>query len=140
MIVGMHTWTQAVSVAELMHEAQVDVPTISFVAPSITPPLMPIRWPSLVRLTSSETNVKCIADMVHVYNWHHSVVAIYEDDTYGGDSIMLALISEALQDVSMIIEYHLALPSPAYLPNPRCFIHEELFKLIEHTQPRIFVV
>ncbi|MCI50153.1 glutamate receptor 3.4, partial [Trifolium medium] len=42
-IVGMHSWTEAASVAELVHEAQVDVPLISFVAPAITPPLMEIR-------------------------------------------------------------------------------------------------
>jgi len=84
-------------VAELVHEAQVEVPTISFVAPSITPPLIPIRWPSLVRLANNGPNVKCIADMVHVYNWH-SVVAIYEDDTYGGDSRMLGLKWKELQE------------------------------------------
>ncbi|GAU14587.1 hypothetical protein TSUD_96510 [Trifolium subterraneum] len=54
-IVGMHTWTEAASVSELVHEAQVDVPIISFVAPAITPPLMEIRWPSLVRLANNGT-------------------------------------------------------------------------------------
>ncbi|WJX44269.1 hypothetical protein P8452_31266 [Trifolium repens] len=139
-IVGMHTWTEAASVAELIHEAQVNVPLISFVAPAITPPLMEIRWPSLVRLANNGTAyVKCIADLVHVYNWH-SVVAIYEDDAYGGDSGMLALLSEALQDIGSTIEYRLALPSLAYLPNPGEFIRKELFKITENTQSRVFIV
>ncbi|AES90283.1 hypothetical protein MTR_4g087480 [Medicago truncatula] len=43
----------------------------------------------------------------------------YEDDAYGGDSRMLALLSKALRDVGLTIEYRLALLSPTYLPNSR---------------------
>lgn len=43
-IVGMHKWTEAASVAELTHQTQ--LPIISFVASTITPPLMHIQWPS----------------------------------------------------------------------------------------------
>ncbi|KAI5386776.1 glutamate receptor 2.7 [Lathyrus oleraceus] len=139
-IVGMRTWTEAASVAELLHEAEVEVPIISFVAPTVTPPLMSIRWPSLVRLANNGTAyVKCIADLVHVYNWR-SVVAIYEDDAYGGDSGMLAVLSEALQEIDSTIEYRLALPSLSYLRDPGMFIRDELFKITENTQSRVFIV
>ncbi|KAK7400648.1 hypothetical protein VNO78_11887 [Psophocarpus tetragonolobus] len=133
-IVGMHTWTEAASVAGLGRRAQ--VPVISFAAPTITPPMMPTRWPNLVRMTKDGTAyAKCVADMVHAYSWQR-VVVIYED----GDYEMLSLLSETLQDVGSMIEYRLALPSPSYLPNPGEFIREELFKLIENTQSRVFIV
>jgi len=133
-IIGMHTWEEAASVAELVRKSQ--VPVISFAAPSITPPLMPIRWPSLVRMANNGTAyAKCVADMVHAYSWQR-VVVIYED----GDYEMLALLSETLQDVGSLIEYRLALPSLSYLSNPGEFIREELFKVIENTQSRVFIV
>ncbi|TKY59185.1 Glutamate receptor 2.7 [Spatholobus suberectus] len=137
-IIGMHTWTEAASVAELGRKTQ--VPVISFAAPTITPPLMPIRWPFLVRMANNGTAyAKCVADMVHAYSWQR-VVVIYEGDANGEDYGMLALLSETLQEVGSMIEYRLALPSPSYLPNPGEFIREELFKLIENTQSRVFIV
>ncbi|XP_027348334.1 glutamate receptor 2.7-like [Abrus precatorius] len=137
-IIGMHTWIEAASVAELGRQTQ--VPVISFAAPTITPPLMPIRWPFLVSMVNnSNAYVKCVADLVHAYSWQR-VVVIYEDDANGGDYGMLALLSEALQDVGSMIEYRLTLPSPSYLPNPTEFIREELFKLIKNTQSRVFIV
>ncbi|KAK7362750.1 hypothetical protein VNO77_04871 [Canavalia gladiata] len=139
-IVGMHTWTEAAAVGELGRQNQ--VPIISFASPTITPPLMPIRWPSLVRMANNGTAyVQCVADIVHAYSWQR-VVVIYEDDANGGDYGMLALLSEALQDVGSMIEYRLALPSSSYLPNtnPGEFIREELFKLSENTQSRVFIV
>ncbi|CAJ1939216.1 unnamed protein product [Sphenostylis stenocarpa] len=133
-IIGMHTWTEAAAVAELGRKTQ--VPVISFAGPTVTPPLMSIRWPSLVRMANDGTAyAKCVADMVHAYSWQR-VVVIHED----GDYEMLALLSETLQDVGSLIEYRLALPSPSYLSNPGEFIREELFKVIENTQSRVFIV
>ncbi|OIW10388.1 hypothetical protein TanjilG_05536 [Lupinus angustifolius] len=137
-IVGMHKWTEATQVAELASQAQ--IPIISFAAPSITPQMMGIRWPYLVTLANNGTAyVKCIADIVRAYGWQR-VVAVYEDDGYGGDYGILALLSEALQVDGSIIEYRLALPSTSYMSDPRKFIHEELLKLIENTQSRVFIV
>ncbi|OIW10389.1 hypothetical protein TanjilG_05537 [Lupinus angustifolius] len=137
-IVGMHKWTEATQVAELASQAQ--IPIISFAAPSITPQMMGIRWPYLVTLANNGTAyVKCIADIVRAYGWQR-VVAVYEDDGYGGDYGILALLSEALQVDGSIIEYRLALPSTSYMSDPREFIREELLKLIENTQSRVFIV
>ncbi|KAK7252107.1 hypothetical protein RIF29_35831 [Crotalaria pallida] len=137
-IVGMQKWTDAAQVAELGSQAQ--VPVISFSAPSVTPPLMAIRWPYLVSLGNNGTAyVKCVADIVHAYSWP-KIVAIYEDDGYGRDYGMLALLSEALQDVGSTIEYRLALPSSSYMSDPGDFVREGLLKLIENTQSRVFIV
>ena len=136
-IIGMHTWPEAALVAELGNRAQ--VPIISYAEPSITPPLMPIRWPFLVRMANSGTAyIKCIADTVKAYEWQR-VVAIYEDDAYGGDQGMLALLSEALQDASSMIEYRLALPPISSLHDPRELVREEMLKLMQ-TQSRVFIV
>ena len=138
LIVGMHTWTEAALVAELGSQTQ--VPVISFAAPAITPPLMANRWPFLVSLANNGTAyAKCIADIVHAYSWQ-SVVAIYEDNGYGGDNGMIGLLSEALQDIGSTIEYRLALPPPSYLANPGEFVREELLKLIENIKSRVFIV
>ncbi|CAL0312081.1 unnamed protein product [Lupinus luteus] len=137
-IVGMHKWTEVTQVAELGSQAQ--VPIISFAAPSITPQMMAKRWPYLVRLANNGTaHVRCIADIVRAYGWQR-VVAVYEDDGYGGDYGILALLSEALQVDGSIIEYRLALPSSSYISDPGVFIREELLKLIENTQSRVFIV
>ncbi|XP_020209595.2 glutamate receptor 2.2 [Cajanus cajan] len=137
-IIGMHTWAEAASVAELGRKTR--VPVISFAEPAITPPLMPIHWPFLARMAYNGTAyAQCVADMVHAYSWQR-VVVIYEGDANGGDYGMLALLSETLQDVGSMIEYRLALPSPSNLRNPGEFIREELFKLVENTQSRVFIV
>ncbi|KAI4296859.1 hypothetical protein L6164_036779 [Bauhinia variegata] len=137
-IIGMQTWQQALLVADIGNQAH--VPVISFAAPAITPPLMKTRWPFLVRLANNGTaHVKCIANIVHHHGWHR-VIAIYEDDAYGGDYGMLALLSEALQDVGSMVECYLALPPISSLPDPRETVREELLKLIQTTESRVFIV
>ncbi|KAK8469014.1 hypothetical protein PHAVU_006G179300 [Phaseolus vulgaris] len=136
-IIGMHRWSEAALVAETGSQAQ--VPIIAFAEPTITPPLMTKRWPFLVRMTRSGLSyIKCIADIVKAFGWQR-VVAIYEDDAYGGDYGMLALLSEALQNVSSLIDYHLVLPPISSLHDPGGFIREELLKLVQ-TQSRVFIV
>ncbi|KAK7246402.1 hypothetical protein RIF29_41270 [Crotalaria pallida] len=137
-IIGMHTWPEAALVAVIGSQAQ--VPILSFAGPTITPPLMQIRWPFLATLANNGTSyMKCIADIVQAYSWQR-VVTIYEDDAYGGDYGMLALLSEALQDVGSMIEYRLALPPVSSLRDPKELIHKELRKLMMQTQSRVFIV
>ncbi|KAJ7968664.1 Glutamate receptor [Quillaja saponaria] len=136
-IIGMHTWPEAALVAEVGNQAQ--VPVISFATPAITPPLMQLQWPFLIRMANNGTAyTKCIADIVHVYNWKR-VTVFYENDPYGGDSGMLLLLSEALQYVGSEIELRLVLPSFSSLSDPRRLIQAELLKLMQ-TQSRVFIV
>ncbi|KAI9096315.1 hypothetical protein K1719_026034 [Acacia pycnantha] len=138
-IIGMHTWQEAALVAEVGSQAQ--VPIISFVSPAITPPLTQKHWPYLVRLANNVTaHVKCIADIVNAFSWQR-VVVVYEEDGYvGGDYGMLSLLSEALQDIGSLIEHRLALPPVSFLPDVGELINEELNKLVNKTQSRVFIV
>ncbi|VVA36064.1 PREDICTED: glutamate receptor [Prunus dulcis] len=137
-IVGMETWQEAAQVADLVGN-QAQIPVISFAAPSITPPLMQRRWPFLIRMAADgSAQMKCIADIVSAYHWKR-VVVIYEDDGYGGDVGMLALLSEALQDVGSKIEHRLVLPQVSSLSNPNWVELEELLKL-PTMQSRVYIV
>ncbi|CAL9015589.1 unnamed protein product [Prunus brigantina] len=137
-IVGMETWQEAAQVADLVGN-QAQIPVISFAAPSITPPLMQRRWPFLIRMAADgSAQMKCIADIVSAYHWKR-VVVIYEDDGYGGDVGMLALLSETLQDVGSKIEHRLVLPRVSSLSNPNWVELEELLKL-PTMQSRVYIV
>uniref|UniRef100_A0A2N9J0D7 Ionotropic glutamate receptor C-terminal domain-containing protein n=1 Tax=Fagus sylvatica TaxID=28930 RepID=A0A2N9J0D7_FAGSY len=136
-IIGMHTWQEAALVADIGGQAH--VPVISFAAPAITPPLMPLRWPFLIQMAKNGSEqIKCIADIVHAHNWKR-VIAIYEDEAFGGDSGKFVLLSEALQHVGSEIEYRLVLPPFSALSDPEGVVHEELVKLL-NTQSRVFIV
>ncbi|GMY37617.1 glutamate receptor 2.7 [Fagus crenata] len=137
-IIGMHTWQEAALVADIGGQAH--VPVISFAAPAITPPQMTLRWPFLIQMaTNGSEQIKCIADIVHAYDWQR-VIAIYEDEAFGGDSGKLALLSEALQNVGSEIEYRLVLPPFSSQSDPAKFVCEELVKLQNNTQSRVFIV
>ncbi|KAJ9690592.1 hypothetical protein PVL29_012976 [Vitis rotundifolia] len=82
--------------------------------------------------------IRCISAIVHSYHWRR-VIAIYEDDAYGGNAEMLTLLSEALQRGGSEIEYHLSLPPISSLSDPRGAVHQELLKLLS-TQSRVFIV
>ncbi|XP_061363452.1 glutamate receptor 2.9-like [Gastrolobium bilobum] len=136
-IIGMHSWQEAVLVAEVGNQAQ--VPVISFATPIITPPLSSFRWPFLVQMANNRTAyIKCICDVVHAYNWQR-VIVIYEDDPYGGDYGMLALLSQEIQNVGSQIELSLALPPYSSLSHPDGVVQVELLKLL-NTQSRVFIV
>ncbi|KAM3748283.1 hypothetical protein ACB098_05G096500 [Castanea mollissima] len=136
-IIGMHTWQEAALVADIGSQAL--VPVISFAAPAINPPLMQLRWPFLIQMAKNGSEqIKCIANIVHVYNWKR-VIVIYEDEASGGDSGKLALLSEALHNVGSEIGYRLVLPPFSSTSDPELFVHEVLVKLLK-TKLRNFIV
>ncbi|KAJ9136084.1 hypothetical protein P3X46_033196 [Hevea brasiliensis] len=136
-ILGMERWEQAALVADIGSRAQ--VPVLSFAAPAIIPPLTPSRWPFLVRMVYNDSEqMRCIAELTRAYNWRR-VVVVYEDNTYGGDSGKLALLSQALQEVGSEIEHRLVLPPFALISDPKEAVKEELTKLQE-IKSRVFIV
>ncbi|XP_062095851.1 glutamate receptor 2.7-like [Humulus lupulus] len=136
-IIGMESWEEAVMVGKVGNQSQ--VPVISLVAPSITPPLMQLRWPFLISMANNASGeIKYIADLVCAYHWR-KVVVIYEDDEYGSDLGSLTLLNEALQNVSSEIEYRLVLPPYSTLSEPKGVILDELLKLLS-VQSRTFII
>ena len=136
-IIGMERWGEATLVADIGNRVQ--VPVLSLAEPAITPLLMPVRWPFLVRMTNHRAEqIKGIAALVGYYN-RKRVVVIYEDDGNGGDTGDLTLLSEALQDTGYEIEYRLVLPPFSYLTNPKDVVQEELEKLLR-IQSRVFII
>ncbi|XP_041028010.1 glutamate receptor 2.9-like [Juglans microcarpa x Juglans regia] len=136
-IIGMHAWPEAALVADVGRQDR--VPVISFAAPVINPPLMPLLWPFMIQMAKNGSEqIQCIADIVHAYNWQR-VIAIYEDEGYGSNAGMLALLSEALQNAGSEIEYRLVLPPYSSVPDSERVVQEELIKLLK-TQARVFVV
>ncbi|XVE51428.1 hypothetical protein DITRI_Ditri02bG0039400 [Diplodiscus trichospermus] len=137
-IVGLESWEKAALVGDVGTHAQ--IPILSFVAPAITPPSAATRLSFLIRIASNGVEqIRCISALVQGYNWRR-VIAIYEDDTYGGDSGNLALLSENLQKVGSQIEYILALPPFSSLTDPKRFIQAKLRKLGRETQSRAVIL
>ncbi|XP_024024752.1 glutamate receptor 2.4-like [Morus notabilis] len=137
MIVGMKTWQEAALVGKVGNRTQ--VPVISLAAPSITPPLMQLRWPFLITMANDLSyEIKCIADLVCAYNWR-KVVVIIEDDEYGGDMGIINLLNEALQSIGSEIESRLVLPPYSSLSDPKTMVLDEIVKLLQ-VQSRAFIV
>ncbi|GMY37684.1 glutamate receptor 2.7-like [Fagus crenata] len=135
-IIGMHSWQEAALVADVGNRTQ--VPILSFAAPAIPSPMIQLRWPFLIRMANDgSAQVKCIADIVLACNWRR-VIVIYEEDAYGGDSGMSALLAEALQNIGVDIDYRLLLPP--FLSYSEELIHKELVKLEKSTPCRVFIV
>ncbi|GAB4827038.1 hypothetical protein Ancab_033919 [Ancistrocladus abbreviatus] len=138
-VIGMEKWEEAVLVAEAGSKAE--VPVLSLSAAAITPPFTPLQWPFLVQMaTDGSMQAKCLAQIVHLYQWRRVIIA-YEDQPYGGDSGILSLLPKILQMVGSDIEYRLVLPPLASLSNPKEAIREQLGELItQKYHSRVFIV
>ncbi|KAJ6292625.1 hypothetical protein OIU78_024746 [Salix suchowensis] len=137
-IIGMDKWEAASLVASIGNQSQ--VPILSFAAPARTPILTSLRWPFLIRMASDGSEqMRCIAALVHSYNWRR-VVVVYEDDVFGRESGNLALLTEALQEVGSEIDYRLVLPQFSFLTDPKDAVQDELKKLQTRTKSRVFIV
>ncbi|WOG89774.1 hypothetical protein DCAR_0209013 [Daucus carota subsp. sativus] len=136
-IIGMETWEQAALVADVANKAE--VPVVSFSSAAIKKPFASLLWPFLLQMnTNINEQIRCIAAIVHSFNWHR-VIPIYEADVYGGDSGIYAALTEALQRFGVDIEYHLVLPPSSLLSDESKFIQEEVAKLLSK-QSRVFIV
>ncbi|KAJ4976935.1 hypothetical protein NE237_002041 [Protea cynaroides] len=136
-ILGMETWQEASLVTEIGNQSQ--VPVISFATTSVAASLTSKQWPFLVRMTNNQTTqLKCVAAIVGAYKWRN-VIAIYEDDTYGTNSGMVMLLSDALQDLGIHIEYRMAFAPISSILDPKDAIQEELGK-INRKQSRVFIL
>ncbi|PIA57961.1 hypothetical protein AQUCO_00500116v1 [Aquilegia coerulea] len=134
----MDTWKEAELVTEIA--TRVQVPTLSFSAPSITPPLTKVRWPFLVRMANNDSlQMECIASIVGSYGWRR-VIAIYEDGGYNTDSGSHTILSKQLQAVGSEIEHWLAFPPFSTLSDPKDYIQKELVKLRSSKQSRAFII
>ncbi|XP_075664761.1 glutamate receptor 2.9-like [Castanea sativa] len=137
-IIGLHSWQKTALVADVGNRTQ--VPVLSFASPAITSPTIQLRWPLLIRMANDgSAQVKCVADIVRACNWRR-VIVIYEEDAYGGDSGMSALLAEALQNIGVEIEYRLVFPSFSYVSNAEGLVQKELVKLENETPCRVFIV
>ncbi|KAJ0081248.1 hypothetical protein Patl1_10590 [Pistacia atlantica] len=110
-IVGMETWEEAAAVADIGSQGS---SPCCFICNT------------------------CHSTIFNSYNWR-KVVAIYEDNTYGGDSGKLALLSEGLQSISSEIEHRLVLPPISTISDPKEIVREELEK-VHDIQSRVFIV
>lgn len=136
-IIGMQTWEEAVLVADVGKKAR--VPVLSLASAPNRQLFMQHRWPFLLPIVpNSLEQINCSASIIGSYNWRKLIV-IYEDSTFGGDSEMLAVLSEALQGVDAEVEAHLVLPPISSVSDPEGIIRDEVAKLLR-TQSRVFVV
>ncbi|CAI9118167.1 OLC1v1019697C4 [Oldenlandia corymbosa var. corymbosa] len=136
-IIGLKTWEQSVMVADVGKGDE--VPVLSLASSSNRPLFMQQRWPFLMPMVPNISDqITCISEVIGSYNWR-KVVAIYEDNTYAGDSELIAVLSRALQQVDAEIESHLVLPPLSSVPDPEGMIRDEVANLIR-SQSRVFVV
>ena len=128
----MDTWQQSALADEIEDQAQ--VPVLSLAASASVRPSRQLGRPTLIQMGSNVSEqIRCISAIVHSYHWRR-VIAIYEDDAYGGNAEMLTLLSEALQGVGSEIEYHLSLPPISSLSDPRGAVRpSRALEASEHT-------
>ncbi|GAB2298616.1 hypothetical protein Dimus_032686 [Dionaea muscipula] len=139
-IIGTEKWQEAALVADI--GSRVQVPFLSLSASAVTPPLSSLQWPFLVQMANDATEqTKCLTQIIHSYQWRR-VIVVYEDEPYGGDSGILTLLSQALQEVGSEIEHHLVLPPNwASLTDPKEAIHQLLEQVIdEQYKSRVFII
>lgn len=136
-LVTATTWHQSASLANMGTRAQ--VPVLSLSAAAVTPPLAAVRWPFLVQFAQNASQqVNCTASILKSFKWKR-VIAIYEEDFYGGDSGILSLLSDALQSSGSVIEDTLVFPPLSSISNPDGFVLNEVKKLLLK-KSRVFVV
>ncbi|KAJ4820517.1 Glutamate receptor [Rhynchospora pubera] len=101
-IISTGTWPQILGISDVgKHQ---EVPIISLTSSGF------LNKPFWVQMSYPDSDlVNCLAAIVKSYKWRR-VITVYEDDDYGTVSGTALLLSHALQDVSVQIDYSLVFP------------------------------
>ncbi|THG07819.1 hypothetical protein TEA_029795 [Camellia sinensis var. sinensis] len=132
-ILGAHSWEESSLVADVCTQAH--IPILSLATDS-TPEWATLRWPFLIRASSSpnqRSQMKAVAAIVQSWEWHR-VTLIYEDTTNSASNGVISHLSTALREVGAEIDQLIALP-----PFPFSSFSEELQRL-KGEQCRVFMV
>lgn len=137
-VIGTSSWEETILVAKIGQDAQ--IPVISL-TPDTVQPLSRLQWPFLVQMTNLNMSdeINCITSIVQSYNWKR-VIAVYEDNAYGGEYGALSLLSEELQKIGSIVEHRVVLPHFTSPFDPKETIRDELVEVLTTKQSRVFVV
>ncbi|KAI3457399.1 hypothetical protein Pfo_014062 [Paulownia fortunei] len=129
-ILGPNSWEESSAVAEVGH--QFDVPILSL--SDSTPPWATRHWPFFIQASPSTSNqMKSVSAIIESWKWRR-VNVIYEDTDSASTDILNHLYG-AFQDVDVQMSGLVSLPSFASFDT----LHEELEKL-KSGQCRVFVV
>ncbi|XP_058090630.1 glutamate receptor 2.2-like isoform X2 [Magnolia sinica] len=132
-ILGLHTWEEAMFVAQL--GARSNIPILSLAEDA---PQSPAPQPFLVQMAPNHrSQMQAVAAIVGSWEWQR-VVVIYEDYNYAsaGD---IADLADALREVNSKIDYRSVFPSFASQYNLSIAIREEL-EILRRMQCRVFIV
>ncbi|CAL1388430.1 unnamed protein product [Linum trigynum] len=139
-VMGTDSWEETALVADVAGNGA-RIPVVSFAA---APPgdSRSSRLSSfLVRMGHGNTQqMRCVAALAKSYNWRR-VVAVYQENAFGTDSSgELTLLSDALHEVGAEIEHRILLP--LFLPSnsSNAVVQDELIKVIDSVQSRVFIV
>ncbi|KAJ4796711.1 Glutamate receptor [Rhynchospora pubera] len=101
-IISTGTWPQILGISDVgKHQ---EVPIISLTSSGF------LNKPFLVQMSYPDSDsVNCLAAIVKSYKWRR-VITVYQDDGYGTVSGTALLLSHALQDVGVQIDYSLVFP------------------------------
>ncbi|CAI9292777.1 unnamed protein product [Lactuca saligna] len=137
-IIGTNSWEETTVVAKVGERAR--VPVISSTTAALQP-LSHLQWPFLVQMTDLDISneINCIVSLIKSYNWKR-IIAIYEDNVYGGEYEGFSILSDALQKIDSIIEHRLVVPHFTSPFDPKETIRDDLATVLTTKQSRVFIV
>ncbi|KAJ8513842.1 hypothetical protein OPV22_004276 [Ensete ventricosum] len=103
-IIGTGTWPEVATLSKAGDTAR--IPVLSLAAT----PTSSSRMSFVLQMSyPAAGEVRCLAAIIRSFNWRR-VIVIYEDDTYGSSSGVLALLSDVLRDSGSQIDHYIAFP------------------------------
>ncbi|KAI3710201.1 hypothetical protein L2E82_39975 [Cichorium intybus] len=137
-IIGTSSWEETTVVAKIGQQTR--VPVISSTTSTLQP-LSHLQWPYLVQMTDLDISneINCITSIIKSYNWKR-IIAVYEDNVYGGEYEGFSILSEALQKIDSAIEHRVVVPHFTSPFDPKETIRDDLATILTTKQSRVFIL